>query len=60
MVWEQYKLLCIADYSFGSSVEKKAVTVFTGMLERGDDVICRQRETEKDGGASSIIRIGRA
>ena len=39
MVWEQYELLRTADYSFGSSVEKKAVTVFTGMLERGDDVI---------------------
>lgn len=39
MVWEQYELLRIADYSFGSSVEKKAVTVFTGMLERGDDVM---------------------
>ena len=49
----------MADLQFRQFMEKRTVTVLWACW-RGDDVICRQQETEKDGGASSIIRTGRA
>ena len=49
----------MADIQFRQFMEKRTVTVLWARW-KGDDVICRQQETEKDGGASSIIRTGKA